>query len=52
MDKAARLTSIRCAGSAVDALHNPDIREFVTRLMRNQVYTRIQQGARSRAVEA
>jgi hypothetical protein len=41
----------RNSGQVLRFLDNPDVREFVTRLMRNQVYTRIQQDARSRATE-
>ena len=33
-------------------LDNPEVRDFVTSLMRNQVYTRIQQDAKSRISEA
>jgi type I restriction enzyme R subunit len=41
----------RNSGQVVRFLDNPEVREFVTRLMRNQVYTRIQQDAKSRAAE-
>jgi len=33
----------------VKFLDDPDVRESVTRLMRNQVYSRIQQEAKARA---
>jgi type I restriction enzyme R subunit len=42
----------RNSGQVVRFLDNPEVREFVTRLMRNHVYTRIQQDAKSRAAEA
>ena len=42
----------RNSGQVVRFLDNAEVREFVTRLMRNQVYARIQQDAKSRAAEA
>ena len=42
----------RNSDQVVRFLDNPEVRELVTRLMRNQVYIRIQQDARSRATEA
>ena len=42
----------RNSDQVVRFLDNPEVRELVTRLMRNQVYTRIQQDAKSRASEA
>jgi hypothetical protein len=41
----------RNSGQVVRFLDNPEVRELITRLMRNQVYTRIQDDARSRATE-
>ncbi len=38
----------RNSDQVVRFLDNPEVRDFVTRLMRNQVYTRIQQDAKSR----
>jgi len=42
----------RNSDQVVRFLDNPEIRELVTRLMRNQVYSRIQEDAKSRAAEA
>ncbi len=42
----------RNSDQVVRFLDNPEVREFVTSLMRNQVYTRIQQDAKSRGTEA
>ena len=42
----------RNTDQVVRFLDNPEVRELVTRLMRNQVYSRIQQDAKSRAAEA
>ncbi len=41
----------RNSDQVVRFLDNPEVREFVTRLMRNQVYSRIQDDAKSRAAE-
>ena len=41
----------RNSGQVVRFLDNAEVREFVTRLMRNQVYARIQQDAKSRSTE-
>jgi hypothetical protein len=42
----------RNSDQVVRFLDNPEVREFVTSLMRNQVYTRIQQDAKTRGTEA
>jgi hypothetical protein len=42
----------RNSDQVVRFLDNPEVRDFVTSLMRNQVYTRIQQDAKSRIAES
>jgi len=42
----------RNSGQVDRFLDNPEVRDFVTRLIRNQVYTTIQRDARSRTATA